>query len=459
MRKKTASAKKPAAKAKRPAKKPAKRTKKKTAPASVLPDAIQPDFGPSIQGSELIAGIKPSLAQEADIQSAIQWAHRFPRSEESARRKLLESCSVFSFADDASFEFLRDGKTVIGPSVNLAREFARVWGNIRYGCKVIADDDDSRSIYGWAWDLENNIFEEAPDVFKKLVIDATSGKTVVPDERQLRSLTNRQAAMAIRNCIVHLMPPVLLTEVMQRIEKTLDEEAAKDPLGHVRDLTAAFLTINVTTSDLEGFMGHSMDKITAADVQKLRRIYKTIKGSDAKWTDYTGGIKATVTPSAETAAAFGGATGTIAERPTDAGQRPKLPDHLRPKNDDDRQIDKYLLDTVPTLTSADDLDAIAAALPGLRIPKTSLQSIVKALADQHDAINEAAVGSSDVTPEDVDRVYGNISEANSETALNLVEEAWLKIADQYPDYVDEIADAIRGRRTEISPTVNEAHGE
>src|SRR5215510_3409806 len=87
-----------------------------------------------------LAPVSSAAAVEAEIQAAITVALRFQRNEDAAFAKLMRACQRTSFAEDASYAFPRgkvqDKETgqwkeniVSGPSVHLAREAARVWGN------------------------------------------------------------------------------------------------------------------------------------------------------------------------------------------------------------------------------------------------------------------------------------------------------------------------------------------
>lgn len=140
-----------------------------------------------------IAPSKTAAIAEAEIKSAIIIALKFPRDDAKCFVSLMKSCQRSSFADDASYSFPRGGHQIKGPSVHLAREAARVWGNIRHGLSVIADDEDERTIEAWAWDLQTNVKVVAEDTFQKLIYrKAGGGQWIKPDERDLRELTNRR---------------------------------------------------------------------------------------------------------------------------------------------------------------------------------------------------------------------------------------------------------------------------
>src|SRR5262249_52625590 len=126
--------------------------------------------------------LAPSAAVEAarqEVQAAVIVAKRFPRNEDAAFQQLMKSCARPTFAGDVTYSFPRGGSTVTGPTVYLAREFARLWGNIRHGCDVVAEDEEERTIRAWAWDLQTNVKVSHDVTFKKLIQrkDKRSGET------------------------------------------------------------------------------------------------------------------------------------------------------------------------------------------------------------------------------------------------------------------------------------------
>jgi hypothetical protein len=228
--------------------------------------------------------------KQFEIQSAIVVARRFPRNESQAFERLMRACQRSSFADDASYSFPRGSATVTGPSVGLAREAARVWGNIRYGLEIVRDDETSRQIRGWAWDLETNTKVSAEDDFSKLI--QRKGKNgqptqwVKPDERDLRELTNRRGAICVRNSILQLLPKDLIEDAEQKCKETLRSQAQKDPEAARKKLILAFSELNVTPVMLEAKLGHPLAEASPAEIAELRTIYKSIADGNSTWAEY-----------------------------------------------------------------------------------------------------------------------------------------------------------------------------
>lgn len=225
--------------------------------------------------------------KEHEIQAAIIIARKFPRNEDGCFQRLMRACSRSSFAGDARYSFPRGGQDVTGPSVNLAREAARIWGNVRFGLYIVREDETHILIRGWAWDVETNTKVEHDDNFKKLVYRKQGG-WIVPDERDLRELVNRRGAILVRNSLLQVMPKDLIEDALFQCEKSLEESASSNPDGERKRVLVDFSKFGVLVEDLEAKLGHPFSQATARELAELRSIHKAIADGQAKWADYVG---------------------------------------------------------------------------------------------------------------------------------------------------------------------------
>lgn len=238
-------------------------------------------------------------AKQQEIQGRIIVAKKFPRNEDESFAGLMKAAGRPSFADDAGYSFPRGDKQVEGPSVNLAREAARVWGNISYGLEILRDDEDTRHIRGWAWDMQTNAYTSAEDDFKTViqrkVKDSKPPRTewIKADERELRELTNRRGAILVRNCLLQLLPKDMIELAFSKCKDTLADKAAKDPDGTRKAMISDFADLNVTPTMLEAKLGHPLTQCTPAELAELRRIYKSIADGNSSWSEYAAKAEAT----------------------------------------------------------------------------------------------------------------------------------------------------------------------
>jgi hypothetical protein len=235
-------------------------------------------------GGELSTSMQQAMARH-EIEGAIVVARRFPRNEDAAFGRVMKSCERWSFASMARYSYPRGGQQIEGPSVNLAREVARCWGNIRYGCDIVHDDETMRTVRGWAWDVETNCKETQDATFKKLIYRKKGGWQT-PDERDLRELTNKHGAICVRNCLLHLVPPDLIDEALRASKAALEKDAAKDPDEARKKMIRAFQTIGVSVEDLELYLEHPLKQATPTEITDLRGIWKSISDGNSVWAEY-----------------------------------------------------------------------------------------------------------------------------------------------------------------------------
>ena len=166
------------------------------------------------------------------IEAAVVLSRKFPRNQQAAYGGIIQACKRHSFAEGAAYKFPRGKTEVKGPSIYLARECARCWGNIRYGNEVVRMDDDAIKIRAWAWDMETNTYIAAEDEFKKLIYRKNKegvGSWIVPDERDLRELVNRRGAITLRNCLLQLIPKDYIEDALKQATQTLQGKAQQSP--------------------------------------------------------------------------------------------------------------------------------------------------------------------------------------------------------------------------------------
>ncbi len=236
------------------------------------------------EAQELSVTREASIARH-EIETALMVARRFPRDEERALNTLLAACKRLSFAERTIYSYPRGNTIIQGPSVHLAREAARVFGNIDYGFRIVRDDGKAMTVRGFAFDKETNTRVESDAHFRKLVYRKKGGWQT-PDERDLRELVNKHGAIVERNCILKIVPDYFKEEAMAASREAQRAHVGKDTVVIVRDLLASFLTLHVTEADLHKFLKHPVSRINGEELVQLRGIYRSIADGNSDWSDY-----------------------------------------------------------------------------------------------------------------------------------------------------------------------------
>ena len=239
------------------------------------------------------AGVEAGIAREqGEIQAACVLARSNPRNPSAAMNEIGMSCKRPTFADKATYRFPRGGREVAGPSIDFAREMARCWGNIRYGLRVITEDDDRVHIEGFAYDIQTNARCQFEDKFAKKIQRRRGGETlwITPDERDLRELVNRRGAICVRNAILSLIPSDIIDAAMDMCKDTrvasAKGELQTDRSTAIKNISLSFQDIGVTAEMIEDYLGHSLNQISDEDVENLRGVYKSIADGNSKREEY-----------------------------------------------------------------------------------------------------------------------------------------------------------------------------
>jgi len=211
-------------------------------------------------------------------------AKKFPRDYKSCWQKFNLACKRKALATKAEYKFPRGKGQVKGATVIIARVGAQCWGNIRWGFVITRDDEGARSIIGWAWDIEENNKVEEPATFKKLIYRKDKG-WIKPDERELRELTNRHAAICIRNSILQILPRDYVDDAIESCRETL-AKGIDDPRAAGKEIISAFGDLGVTVEMLNQYLGH--DQWIKDDIVDLQAVLNAIQDGQAKANEFFG---------------------------------------------------------------------------------------------------------------------------------------------------------------------------
>lgn len=227
-------------------------------------------------------------------------AKQFPRDEAAAYEKVIESCKRAAFAESAEFSYPRGGENVSGPSIRLAEELARAWGNIEFGIRELSDDDDSTEVEAFAWDLQTNLRTSKKFKVKK-ERSTKNGRYKLSDQRDIYELNANMGARRLRSCIMAVLPPDLIDGALAQCRLTLKPPTNELP-GRLGKMVKQFEAIKVTAEMIEARMGKKIKDLSADDFTTLIGIFNSIKAEQSRVTDWFGGEQEGSTPITEGAA-------------------------------------------------------------------------------------------------------------------------------------------------------------
>lgn len=220
----------------------------------------------------------------AEVQAAVVVAQSVPRSITRAYAEMREACGRTTLAQKAFYRVPNRGS---GPSVHLARELARIWGNFQYGVNELRRDDTEgvSEIQAFAWDVQTN---------------TRSTRTFqVPHERMARKqrqklvdlgdiyLNNQNVgARAVRECIFTVLPPWFTEDAQAICQRTLSGGGAEQSTAdQVSAMVKAFRDLGVTEAMLEDRLGKKRGQWGPGEIAQARVIHSEVSRGEVRVED------------------------------------------------------------------------------------------------------------------------------------------------------------------------------
>jgi hypothetical protein len=221
----------------------------------------------------------------AEAQGKLIVAKRFPRDEFAAFEKVMNSCKRKSLAEASTYAFPRAGQTVSGPSIRLAEELARAWGNIDYGIRELSQRQGESEMEAYCWDLETNVFSSQKFTVKH-ERHTRSGVSALVDPRDIYELTANQASRRLRARILAVLPPDLVEKALEECSKTLAGTNNEPIAERVKKMLTAFSRMGITAKHVEGRLGKPLTNILPEEIAKLVHIHNSLRDNMSKASDW-----------------------------------------------------------------------------------------------------------------------------------------------------------------------------
>lgn len=221
----------------------------------------------------------------AEAQGKLLIAKRFPRDQAAAFEQVMQSCSRKTMAEMAMYAYPRGEQTITGPSIRLAEELARAWGNMDFGIRELSQRNGESEMEAYCWDVQTNVHSS-----KKFTVKherhTKTGITRLTDPRDIYELTANQAGRRLRASILAVLPPDLVEAAILRCRQTLAGDSSEPLVDRVRKMLSAFAPYGVTKEHIEQKLGKPLDKILIDELIDLTSIYRSIKDNIYKASDY-----------------------------------------------------------------------------------------------------------------------------------------------------------------------------
>lgn len=220
----------------------------------------------------------------AEVAAAVKVAQDFRRDIDTAYTEMRRACASYALAQRAFYSVPNRGE---GPSVHLARELARIWGNVDYGVHELRRDDDAgmSEVRAFAWDMQHNT--RSTRTFQVPHQKMARGRRQPLVDLNDVYLNNQNiGARAVRECIFTMLPGDFTAEAESLCRDTLERGDGTTTLAErIDNMIAAYERGGVTSDQLQARLGKRPGEWDEQDVASLTVLFESLKRGDAKKDD------------------------------------------------------------------------------------------------------------------------------------------------------------------------------
>lgn len=247
--------------------------------------ATQNGFSPAFDNiNQGTVAIEASRAI-AEAQGKLVIAKRFPRDEVAAYNRVAQACQRKGIAEKAFYSYNRGDSVIKAPTIRLAEELARCWGNIDYGIKELSQDEGKSEMQAYAWDLETNA--QSVQNFTNPHIREVGGKAkILTSQRDIYEINANMGARRLRARILAILPNDLVDMAIAECKKTLAGNNDEPLIDRVKKMVIAFGKLGVTQEQIETRLKRKVDTMTSDDFVDFTGIYNAIKNGESKVAEW-----------------------------------------------------------------------------------------------------------------------------------------------------------------------------
>ena len=347
---------------------------------------VQNPFGTALESKAPSYSSTQAASHElAEMQAQIYLAKQFPRNQMESAERILTACQRPGLANVAVYSYAKGGTDICGPSIRLAEEIARNWGNIECGWNEGERGSDRSKVRAFAWDKETN-------VLKSLIFyvphyrTSKRGTTRITDERDIYEHLANNASRRLRNCILALIPGDVVDAAVEQCQRTMAThiDLSKDS---IKKLVDAFAPLGVSKNQIEKRIQRRIESITPAQFVRMREIYTSIKDGMSSAEDWFEQETVEQENASSNGAAANKATEALKQslirNPEQTTEEPKPQSKSKSKaNSFKEQADEFVK-RIASSSSIDELKKITDEVISANIPDDFKQSLYQ-LIDTRD---------------------------------------------------------------------------
>jgi hypothetical protein len=299
-----------------------KRTAEPLAAAEVVPSqppaggtsiTTRQELGDEITVSQDMSPTAAAAAAKAEIEARIIAARKWPRDIDQFREGVLKDCRRPGFAEIALYQKpvgrKRNPETgnfeeqyAIDFSVRFIESAIQHFGNVHITARVGYEDTDRALLTVQVVDVQRNVGYSTDAMLDKLIErkevrkgrktrgmrENSYGDVVYLLEAtkdEFRNLMGAERSKLLRDNGKRLLPRDILDECRAQVERTLNDENAKDPDAAKKKILDKFAALGVSATALKDYLGRPLETLTQKDLGELAALHNGLKEGDFTWAE------------------------------------------------------------------------------------------------------------------------------------------------------------------------------
>ena len=222
----------------------------------------------------------------AEVQAAVVVAQQVPRDIDTARTAMQQSCQQLRFAERAFYRYPKGGSTVTGPSVHLARELARCFGNVQYGISELRRDEANHEseMLAWAWDVQMNTRASQTFIVPHKR-DKRGGAETLTDLRDIYENNANMGARRLREAIFSILPTWFKEEAIDLCQAAMHKGEGKPLEERIAGAIGAYAALEVSVDRLVQKLGRPQERWNEYDIAQLLITHRSIQRGEVTVDD------------------------------------------------------------------------------------------------------------------------------------------------------------------------------
>lgn len=235
---------------------------------------------PAVRSQTAAAELQRAITE---VQAAVVVAQQRPRNPFDAWAEMKSACERLSLANRAFYKINNRGT---GPSVHLARELARIWGNIDFGVKELSRNDEvgQSEVLAYAWDQQANVRST-----RSLIVPharmAQKVRQPLVDLGDIYLNNQNIGARAVRECLFTVMPADYTSTAQDICRNTLEKGDGVPLDERIKNMIEKFAKLDIKLPRIEARQGRKRTQWTPSDLADLAVIYSSLTRGEIKADD------------------------------------------------------------------------------------------------------------------------------------------------------------------------------